>query len=131
MTYDRKDIATLADEYVLGLTESATATEIEEAMERDPELKAAIAASRERFLPLDTAVTPATVNEALWHRIESALPAQHAKSDTPVPRSRMTITAKAGRSRRFHRLPLHYCLRSVLATASLHDRAACRRRFDQ
>lgn len=84
MTYDRTDIAHLADEYVLGLAESASAAEIEEAMERDPELKAAIAASRERFLPLDTAVTPATVDEALWHCIESALPAQHAKSDTPV-----------------------------------------------
>ncbi|WP_288426492.1 anti-sigma factor [uncultured Agrobacterium sp.] len=84
MTYDRKDIANLADEYVLGLTESATAAEIEEAMERDPALKAAIAASRERFLPLDTAVTPATVNEALWHRIESALPAQRGTNDTPV-----------------------------------------------
>jgi anti-sigma-K factor RskA len=85
MTYDRKDIANLADEYVLGLTESATAAEIEETMERDPELKAAIAASRERFLPLDIAVTPATVNESLWDRIDSTLPAQNVASETPVP----------------------------------------------
>ncbi len=84
MTYDRKDIANLADEYVLGLTESATTAGIEEAMERDPELKAAIAASRERFLPLDTAVTPVTDTDALWHRIESALPAQQVKSARPV-----------------------------------------------
>jgi anti-sigma-K factor RskA len=84
MTYDRKDMATLADEYVLGLTETATAAEIEEAMERDPELKAAIALSRERFLPLDTTVTPATVDESLWSRIESALPAQHVASGASV-----------------------------------------------
>ncbi len=76
MIYDRKDIPNLADEYVLGLTESTAAAEIEGAMERDSELKAAIAASRERFLPLDTAITPATVNESLWHRIESGLTSQ-------------------------------------------------------
>ena len=76
MIYDRKDIPNLADEYVLGLTESTAAAEIEDAMERDSELKAAIAASRERFLPLDTAITPATVNESLWHRIESGLTSQ-------------------------------------------------------
>ncbi|MCV3764705.1 anti-sigma factor domain-containing protein [Rhizobium sp. TRM95796] len=84
MTYDRKDLADLADEYVLGLAESATAREIENAMERDPELKAAIALSRERFLPLDTTVTPASVNDSLWTRIESALPAQQGTSGPPV-----------------------------------------------
>ena len=76
MTFDRKDIAGIADEYVLGLLEPAEAAEIEAEMERDAELKAAIAASRERFLPLDAGVEPAVVDETLWQRIEAALPAQ-------------------------------------------------------
>ncbi|CAN7701173.1 anti-sigma factor [Neorhizobium sp. LjRoot104] len=76
MTYDRRDILSIADEYVLGLLEAADAAEIEVAMERDADLRAAIAASRERFLPLDTGVSPAAATEELWQRIEAALPAQ-------------------------------------------------------
>lgn len=76
MTYDRRDIPVIADEYVLGLIEAADAAEIEVQMEWDAELKAAVAASRERFLPLDTGVLPAAATEALWQRIEAALPVQ-------------------------------------------------------
>jgi anti-sigma-K factor RskA len=83
MNDHRKDIAGSADEYVLGLLEPAEAAEIEAEMERDAELKAAIAASRERFLPLDTGVEPAPVDETLWQRIEAELPAQQA---APVTR---------------------------------------------
>lgn len=79
MTYDRKDIPHLADEYVLGLLDASQARDMEAAMERDPELNAAIAASRHRFLPLDTSVTPLPAGEALWQRIESALPTQQNK----------------------------------------------------
>lgn len=84
MTYDRKDIPHIADEYVLGLIEGADAAEIEVAMERDAELRAAIAASRERFLPLDTGVAPATASEELWQRIEAALPVQDRTRAIPV-----------------------------------------------
>jgi anti-sigma-K factor RskA len=80
MTYDRRDILSIADEYVLGLLEAADAAEIEVAMERDADLRAAIAASRERFLPLDTGVSPAAATEELWQRIEAALPAQDRSS---------------------------------------------------
>jgi anti-sigma-K factor RskA len=82
MTLDRNEFAGLADEYVLGLLEPAEAAEIEAEMERDAELKAAIAASRERFLPLDTGVEPAVVDETLWQRIEAALPGQQAAPPT-------------------------------------------------
>lgn len=84
MTYDRKDIPDIADEYVLGLIEAADAGEIELAMERDAELRAAIAASRERFLPLDTVVAPAAATEDLWQRIEAALPAQDRTGARPA-----------------------------------------------
>ncbi|WP_037087770.1 anti-sigma factor [Neorhizobium vignae] len=80
MTDDRRDILSIADEYVLGLLEAADAAEIEVAMERDADLRAAIAASRERFLPLDTGVSPAAATEELWQRIEAALPAQDRSS---------------------------------------------------
>ncbi|MVA72946.1 anti-sigma factor [Agrobacterium vitis] len=83
MSYDRKDIAHLADEYVLGLLEPTQAEEIENAMERDPELKAAIAASRDRFLPLDTSMAPRPVSEDLWKRIEASLPVQDNRPAKP------------------------------------------------
>jgi anti-sigma-K factor RskA len=84
MTFDRKDIPAIADDYVLGLLEASDAEAIEAAMERDGELRAAIAKSRERFLPLDTGVEPAAVNGELWNNIESRLPPQE-KSTTNRP----------------------------------------------
>jgi anti-sigma-K factor RskA len=83
MTYDRKDIPNIADEYVLGLVEAADAAEIEVAMERDAELRAAIAASRDRFLQLDTGVAPVAATEELWQRIDAALPAQQNRTGAP------------------------------------------------
>ncbi|MCO5732215.1 anti-sigma factor [Rhizobium sp. SSA_523] len=76
MSVERDELEGLADEYVLGLLEPAEAARIEAQMERDDKLSAAVAASRERFLPLDTAVEPAIVDAGLWARIEAALPAQ-------------------------------------------------------
>ncbi|WP_075289403.1 anti-sigma factor [Pararhizobium arenae] len=78
MTFDRDNIAAVADEYVLGLLEAAEVADLEAEMERNDDLKAAVAASRERFLPLDTTVEPATTDETLWQRIERALPEQSA-----------------------------------------------------
>ncbi|MFB2554016.1 anti-sigma factor [Ensifer soli] len=80
MTLDRKNIPTIADEYVLGLLDPAEAVDVEAEMERDAELKTAVAESRERFLPLDVSAEPAMVSAALWQRIESALPRQQAEA---------------------------------------------------
>lgn len=76
MKYARKDIAEIADEYVLGLLETSEQAVVEAEMEGDDDLRAAIAASRDRFLPLDAIAEPAGVGEALWERIEAGLPAQ-------------------------------------------------------
>ena len=76
MTHEQNDIAATADEYVLGLLDPQEAAAVEAKMEDDAALKAAVAASRERFLPLDTSIEPAAVNDGLWQRIETALPAQ-------------------------------------------------------
>jgi anti-sigma-K factor RskA len=76
MRYARKDIAEIADEYVLGLLDTSEQAEVEAEMEGDKDLRAAIAASRDRFLPLDAHADPARVDLALWERIEAGLPAQ-------------------------------------------------------
>lgn len=94
MTHDRNEIAVMADEYVLGLLDEAEATKVEAEMERDAELKAAIAASRERFLPLDEGAEALPVNESLWQRIEAALPSQ---TKQPVVSSPMPANDNTGR----------------------------------
>lgn len=74
MRYDRADIPWIADEYVLGLLDPRETAEIEEAMDNDANLRKAVAASRDRLLPLDIALETVIVDQALWHRIESSLP---------------------------------------------------------
>ncbi|MDM9646729.1 anti-sigma factor [Rhizobium sp. S163] len=85
MRYEQTDISRIADEYVLGLLEPGDMAEVEEAMDRDANLRAAVAISRDRLLPLDMALEPAVVGQALWQRIESALP-DHEKLDPPALR---------------------------------------------
>lgn len=80
MTDNRTDIGVIADEYVLGLLDAADGLRVEADMERDPDLKAAIAASRERFLPLDDTAEAAIVGDDLWSRIEAGLPAQGSRT---------------------------------------------------
>lgn len=67
------DILLLADEYVLGLLDPADHAQVEAAIETDPDMRAAVAASRERFLALDLAAGPAEVPPDLWQRIEAGL----------------------------------------------------------
>jgi len=72
MTGDR-DLDLLADEYVLGLLDPADHARVETLIESDPALRAAIAASRERFLALDMSAAPAELSPGLWTRIESGI----------------------------------------------------------
>lgn len=76
VTFQRSEMAAIADEYVLGLLEAAEAAEVEAEMECDAELRTAIGASRERFLPLDIGAESLPVNESLWLQIEAKLTAQ-------------------------------------------------------
>ncbi|MDX3977692.1 anti-sigma factor domain-containing protein [Shinella sp.] len=76
MTGGREDIHSIADEYVLGLLDAGEAAAVDARIEHDPALRAAVAASRERFLPLDTQLAPADVDDVLWRRIEANLPAR-------------------------------------------------------
>ncbi|MGE7370650.1 anti-sigma factor [Neorhizobium sp. NPDC001467] len=79
MTIARDDFAAIADEYVLGLLDEADATRLETQLEHDAGLADAVAQARERFLPLDTGIEPASVTPALWNAIEARL----AKTEAP------------------------------------------------
>lgn len=81
------DITHLADEYVLGLMEPLEAKTFEAQLETDEVLRAAVAASRERFLPLDASVEPVEVHDDLWHRIDAGISASTTKEKAPSPRA--------------------------------------------
>lgn len=73
MTIAPKDLAGIADEYVLGLLDAADAARLEMQLEHDAALADAVAQARERFLPLDTGIEPASVTPSLWNAIETRL----------------------------------------------------------
>lgn len=73
MSGDERSIETLADEYVLGLLDTAEAAQVEAEIERDAALRQAVARSRDRFLALDLAAPAASASPDLWRRIESRL----------------------------------------------------------
>ncbi|WKL21065.1 anti-sigma factor [Agrobacterium tumefaciens] len=114
MTFDRKDIPAIADDYVLGLLEASDAESIEAAMERDGELRAAIAKSRERFLPLDTGVEPAAVNGELWNNIESRLPPQEKSTA-----NRPIRTANDNKRNRWRSIAISAIAATVVLAAGL------------
>jgi anti-sigma-K factor RskA len=86
----------LADEFVLGLLDPADHAAVEARIETDPALRAAVAASRDRFLALDMTARPADLAPDLWQRIEAGLGAQDAPvravapaNDNAAPRWRL------------------------------------------
>lgn len=81
-----EDIAATADLYALGLLDPAEADAVEARMARDPALAAAVAAARDRLLPLDLAAPPEPPSPGLWDRIEAALdPAPEAQAAGAEP----------------------------------------------
>ncbi|MEJ5081499.1 anti-sigma factor [Ochrobactrum sp. MYb379] len=73
------NIPEVADEYVLGLLNPDEVLHVEAEIIRNEELKQAIARSRERFLELDTSITPMTVDERGWETVQNQL------SDGSIP----------------------------------------------
>lgn len=114
MMMERKDIPAIADDYVLGLLETSEATAVEAAMESDGELRAAIAASRERFLPLDTAVEPAAIKGELWSNIESRLPLQSKSASL-----KLTHTANDNSTNRWRAVAVSAIAATVVLAAGL------------
>lgn len=73
MTISFDDISEIADDYVLGLLSSDEMARVEAEIKQNEKLKRAVATSRERFLPLDTSITPMSVNESVWRRVTQQL----------------------------------------------------------
>jgi anti-sigma-K factor RskA len=71
MTFE--DVHAIADDYVLGLLERSDELAVEAEMVRNGDLARAVAAARDRFLPLDMTATPVPVSSTLWQRIETRL----------------------------------------------------------
>ncbi|SON55149.1 putative anti-sigmaE protein [Hartmannibacter diazotrophicus] len=87
MTIPENDVPRLADEYVLGLLDPAEAADLEREMAADARLRDAVAASRDRFLPLDESVEPKAAGEELWDRIAANLPQRDATRATATDRA--------------------------------------------
>ncbi|MDW5316620.1 anti-sigma factor domain-containing protein [Rhizobium sp. PL01] len=82
MSVVKQDIDELADEYVLGLLDAADHARVDMEIETDAALRAAVAASRDRFLALDLLAKPAAEPEGLWGRIAATL--EDPKAGKPV-----------------------------------------------
>ena len=110
-----QDIALTADEYVLGLLDEETQQRVTDQIDQNAELRAAIASSRERFLPLDMAVHAVVPSADLWSRIDSRL------ADAPsaeTPRLRQPASNDNSRSL-WKRTAIASLAASVLLTAGL------------
>ncbi len=83
MSGPAENIDELADEYVLGLLDGDAHARVEARIESNVALRAAVAASRERFLALDLLGHPATEADGLWDRIASGLDGA-TQAQTPV-----------------------------------------------
>jgi anti-sigma-K factor RskA len=102
-TNPEKDFTNLADEYVLGLLEPLETEEFEARLAMDEALRTAVAASRERFLPLDASVEPVEINDDLWGKISAGISASPAKDErqtkTPPPARAPTPLAASNDNR--------------------------------
>jgi anti-sigma-K factor RskA len=78
------NIEELADEYVFGLLDADETAQVEDEIANNEALKRAVASSRERFLPLDSSVTPMHVEERVWRAVQSRLSDDPAVSTTFV-----------------------------------------------
>ncbi len=90
MTLMTQDIARIADEYVLGLLDDDEMSRVEQQLDENTALRSAIAASRERFLPLDISIEETVPSASLWTRIDAELestPSQAQSTRDPRPAS--------------------------------------------
>lgn len=87
MTFE--DLPAIADDYVLGLLDEAETAEVEAELQRNAALSQAVAAARERFLPLDMTAAPADLPADLWARIETQLSRQQPMDVVTAPAAEM------------------------------------------
>ncbi|MGN7294769.1 anti-sigma factor [Rhizobium sp. SAFR-030] len=87
MTFE--DLPAIADDYVLGLLDEAETAEVEAELQRNAALRQAVAAARERFLPLDMTAIPTDLPDDLWARIEAQLSRQQPMDVVTAPAAEM------------------------------------------
>jgi anti-sigma-K factor RskA len=103
MTRDDPD---LVDEYVLGLIEGADRAAFELRLEEEPDLRAAVARSRDRFVELDLTAPALTLDEALWTpvaRLKGEVGRTIGRGDTPPAPPANLPHAPPGRVRGYFR----------------------------
>lgn len=110
-----ENIDELADEYVLGLLESDEHARVEARIESDAALRAAVAASRDRFLKLDLLANPALGPDDLWDRIASGLDDARAENSG----GRAEAPANDNREGRWRRVALAGMAASLLLAIGL------------
>ncbi|MBR0676724.1 RNA polymerase subunit sigma-70, partial [Roseomonas alkaliterrae] len=76
----------MAAEYVLGTLGAGEAREIEQAMETDPALRAAVEAWQARLGPMSALAAPELPPPGLWERIERALAPPPEVVALPAPK---------------------------------------------
>ncbi|MBC8038199.1 MAG: anti-sigma factor [Rhizobiales bacterium] len=73
MNSEERGINEMADEYVLGLLDATDHAAMEARLEHDAALRAAVGASRDRFLELDLAAESTELSPGIWNRIAAQL----------------------------------------------------------
>lgn len=118
------DVYAIADDYVLGLLEHGEEQAVEAELSTNADLARAVAAARERFLPLDMTAMPVPVSSTLWQRIESRLQEEPAgdtysrmNADSPQPASPRAANDNA--TTRWRRAALGGLAASLLMAAGL------------
>lgn len=85
--FDNDNLQALAGDYVLGTLPASGRRAVEQALDHDAALRAAVDDWQRRLLPLAALAAPVAPSPGLWPRIESALaPAPARKKPTPAAR---------------------------------------------
>lgn len=116
MSAGHPDIDELADEYVLGLLDAADHARVEAQIETDAPLRAAVAASRDRFLALDLLAKPGAEPDGLWGRIAATL---DGAKDDPVAGRPAESPANDNNGSAWRRAALGGLAASVILAAGL------------
>lgn len=104
-----------ADEYVLGLLDEESRRRVDDQISQDTALRAAIASSQDRFLPLDLSVDAVVPSADLWSRIDNNLGAVTAEER---PRALQSASNDNSRSL-WKRTAIASLAASMLLTAGL------------
>lgn len=121
MRTEGRNLAELADEYVIGLCDPEEEREVEQRLASETELAVYVELARERFLALDAATPEEAVPVSLWGRVEAKLDASDdgTPNDSPASRNEAAVTDLAS-EREKRRNPLVWTtLASVAASLVL------------